>query len=256
MRNVFAVFWKELRSYFGSPIAYVMTAVFLFYCGFVFRNLVLDFHQASLTFEPRFHTGQPVNANDRVITPFFGVRLFIWLVVVPMLTMRLYAEEKKTGTIELLMTSPVASWQTLLGKFAACLGLFALMEAVGLVLLLVLSAYAEIDWGPVASGYLGTLLLGGTFISAGMLASALTDNQIIAAVVSFFGLMVLWMIEWSSHYVTSIFGRVLQSLSLVAHMQELNRGVIDTSDLVFFASATVLFLFVTNSVIESRRWRQ
>lgn len=255
MGNVIAIFWKEIRSYFGSPIAYVMTAVFLFYCGFVFRNLVLDFHQMGLTFEPRFSSGQPMNANVRVITPFFGVRLFIWLVVVPMLTMRLYAEEKKSGTIELLMTSPVANWQTLLGKFAACLGLFAMMEALGLVLLGMLSLYTEIEWGPVASGYLGTVMLGATFISAGMLASALTDNQIIAAVISFFGLLLLWMIDWSSQFVSPLFGRIIRAISLVAHMQDLNRGVIDTSDLVFFASATVLFVFVTNLVVASRRWR-
>jgi ABC-2 type transport system permease protein len=256
MGNVLAVISKEVRSYFGSPIAYVMIAVYLFCCGFLFRNFVLAFHQQSLTFQPQFAGAQPVNANDLVITPFFGIRYFIWVVVVPMLTMRLYAEEKKSGTIELLMTSPITTWQTLLGKFAACLSLYIVMEAIGFLLLVLLSGYCEIDWGPVASGYLATFLLGAALISFGVLASSVTDNQIIAAVLSFFGLLLLWMVGLSSQFVKPGLARIIDAVSLPARMHDMNRGVIDTSDVLFFVSLAVFFLYVTNTVVESRRWRQ
>jgi ABC-2 type transport system permease protein len=257
MGNIVAVFQKEMRSYFGSPIAYVVAGVFLLFMGFIFRNLVLNFNQISLTYMqsaqgPRGN----LNVNDVVVRSFFALQFFIWMIVTPMLTMRLYSEEFKTGTIELLMTSPLTTWQTLLGKFSASLTMYLMIEFAAFMLLGMLSFYAEIDWGPVIAAYVAILLLGGTFISAGVFASSLTDNQIVAAVVSFFLLMLLWMIDWASHFTNEMLAALFRHLSILDHMQDMSRGVVDTMDIVFFLSAILFFLFLTHTVLESRNWRK
>ncbi|MDP6776683.1 MAG: ABC transporter permease, partial [Candidatus Latescibacteria bacterium] len=174
MRNFVAIYWKEMRSYFGSPVAYVMAGVFLLFSGFFFRNLVLQFNRISLTYlqQPQYAGRMPpINVNEMVVMSFFGVQFFIWLIITPMLTMRLYAEEKRSGTMELLMTSPITTWQTLLGKFVACFSLYVIIEIAAFGFLGILSVYTDIDWGPVFSACLAVLLLGGTFVSVGILAS-------------------------------------------------------------------------------------
>ena len=179
MRNFLAVYTKEMRSYFVSPVAYVIAGVFLFLSGYLFRNILMQFNFLCMQFaqQAQYMGGQnlpPLSLNEIVVTQFFGVMDFIWLLVVPMLTMRLFAEEKKNGTMELLMTSPISSLQVLLGKFFACLSLYTIIVALTLVYCLILELYGEPDWGPIFSAYLGYILLGGTFIAVGVLASALT----------------------------------------------------------------------------------
>jgi ABC-2 type transport system permease protein len=258
MQNILAVFGKEMRSYFGSPIAYVVGAGFLALMGYFFQNYVLSFndYSRSYSFQHRQAGVPPPNVNTWVVANFFGVQFFIWLIVTPMLTMRLYAEEKRSGTMELLMTSPISTWQTLLGKFTACLTLYLLIEILVFSLLGFLAFFADITWGPVFTASLVVLLMGGTFISVGILASSLTDNQIVAAVVSFFMLLMLWMIDWSARFVTRTFSEIIRYLSIVDHMRDMTQGVVDTSDVVFYITAIFFFLFLTYTVIESRRWRQ
>lgn len=142
-----------------------------------------------------------------------------------------------------------------MGKFLACYVLYILIEFLACGYLGVLSFYARIDWGPVYSGALSVLLLGGTFISVGILASSLTENQIIAAVLSFFMLILLWIVDWAARYAEDLLFVILKFLSLVEHTRDMIHGVVDTHDIVFFLSATVFFLFVTHNVLESRRWR-
>ena len=256
MGNVWAIFSKEMRSYFGSPVAYVMAAVFLLFTGFVFRNQVLEFHDMSVYLTLADYAEKSrLNVNEIVVESFFEFQTFIWMIVVPMLTMRLYAEEKRGGTYELLMTSPITSGQILMGKFLACYVLYILIELLACGYLGILSFYARIDWGPVYSGALAVLLLGATFISVGILASSLTENQIIAAVLSFFMLILLWIVDWAARYADDFLFVVLKFLSLVEHTRDMIQGVVDTHDIVFFLSATVFFLFVTHNVLESRRWR-
>ena len=259
MGNIAAIFVKEMRSYFGSPIAYVMAGVFLLFTGYIFQNLVLDFHGLCQYYQQDYQqtgTRPTLNVNDMVVAHLFRVQVFVWMMVTPMLTMRLYAEEKRSGTLELLMTSPLTTWQTLLGKFAACLTLYLAIEVGVLSLLGFLSLHATLDWGPILSAYLGILLVGATFISVGIMASSITENQIVAVVMSFFLLMLLWLIDWSSRFASPTMAGILRHLSILAHMSDLTRGVIDTHDVVFFLSMTVFFLFLTHTVIESRRWRQ
>ena len=256
MGNILAIFGKEMRSYFGSPVAYVMAGVFLLFTGFVFRNQVLEFHDMSVFLQfAEYEQKSRLNVNEVVVESFFEFQTFVWMIVIPMLTMRLYAEEKRGGTYELLMTSPITSGQILMGKFLACYVLYVLIEVFALGYLGILSMYARIDWGPVFSGALGVLLQGGAFISVGILASSLTENQIIAAVLSFFMLTLLWIIDWAARFADDVLFVVLKFLSLVEHTRDMIEGVVDTHDIVFFMSATVFFLFVTHHVLESRRWR-
>jgi ABC-2 type transport system permease protein len=197
-----------------------------------------------------------LNLNEMVVTQFFAVMDFIWLLIVPMLTMRLYAEEKKTGTIELLMTSPISSVQVLLGKFFACFSLYAIIVSLTMVYFAILEAYGSPDWGPIFSGYLGYLFLGATFISVGILASALTENQIVAVLLSFGILLLFWLIDWSASFAGPTAAKILQYVSFIEHLEDFQRGVIDTRDVIFYLSFTFFCLFLTTRVIESRRWRR
>ena len=256
MGQVMAIFGKEMRSYFGSPIAYVMAGVFLLFSGFVFRNQVLEFHDMSVFLQLAEREEKiQLNVNTGVVEPFFEFQTFIWMIVIPMLTMRLYAEEKRGGTYELLMTSPITSGQILMGKFLACYALYLLIELMAFGYIGVLATHAQLDWGPIFSGALAVVLLGATFISVGILASSLTENQIIAAVLSFFLLILLWIIDWAARFSDDLFFVILKFLSLLEHTRDMIRGVVDTHDVVFFVSAVAFFLFVTHTVLESRRWR-
>ena len=256
MGNVLAIFGKEMRSYFGSPIAYVMAGVFLLFAGFVFRNQVLEFHDMSVYLKfAEYDEKNQLNINTVVVQAFFEFQTFIWMIVIPMLTMRLYAEEKRGGTYELLMTSPITSAQILFGKFLACYVLYLLIELLAFGYIGVLSMHARLDWGPIFSGALAVVLLGATFISVGILASSLTENQIIAAVLSFFMLILLWIIDWAARFAGDVFFVILKFLSLLEHTRDMIQGVVDTHDVVFFVSAAAFFLFVTHTVLESRRWR-
>ena len=256
MGNVMAIFGKEMRSYFGSPIAYVMAGVFLLFSGFVFRNQLLEFHDMTVYLKLAEREEKILlNVNTQVVTPFFEFQTFIWMIVIPMLTMRLYAEEKRGGTYELLMTSPITSAQILIGKFLACYVLYLIIEAMAFGYIGVLSMHAQLDWGPIFSGALAVVLIGATFISVGILASSLTENQIIAAVLSFFFLILLWIIDWAARFASDIFFVILKFLSLIEHTRDMIHGVVDTHDVVFFVSAAAFFLFLTHTVLESRRWR-
>ena len=255
MGQVMAIFGKEMRSYFGSPIAYVMAGVFLLFSGFVFRNQVLEFHDMSVFLQLAEREEKiQLNVNTDVVEPFFEFQTFIWMIVIPMLTMRLYAEEKRGGTYELLMTSPITSGQILMGKFLACYALYLLIELMAFGYIGVLATHAQLDWGPIFSGALAVVLLGATFISVGILASSLTENQIIAAVLSFFLLILLWIIDWAARFSDDLFFVILKFLSLLEHTRDMIRGVVDTHDVVFFVSTVAFFLFLTHTVLESRRW--
>ena len=260
MRNFCAIYMKELRSYFVSPVAYVIAGVFLFLSGYLFRNILMQFNFWCLQFSQRqqFMQGAmpSLNLNEMVVTQFFAVMDFIWLLVVPMLTMRLFAEEKKSGTIELLMTSPVSTVQVLLGKFFAALTLYTIIVALTLVFCVILEVYGDPDWGPIGSAYLGYLLLGGTFVAVGVLASSLTENQIVAVLLSFGALLLLWLIDWSASFAGPTAAKLLSYLSIIQHLQDFQRGVIDTADVLFYLSFIFFCLFLTTRVLESRRWRR
>jgi len=236
MINIWTIIKKELRSYFTSAIAYVVFAMFLILAGYFFTVILLISKQASLL-------GVAYNI---VVTLIF---------LIPLITMRLFAEERKLGTLEILMTKPVRDFEVVLGKFLASFILFLLMIAATLVYVFILFKYGNPDIGPIISTYLGLILIGAAFLSLGIFASTLTENQIVAAVISFALILVLWILNWiSGHLGTSTEG-LTSYLSLAYHFDDFLKGVIDLKAVVYYLSFVVFWLFVTTRSIEIRKWR-
>jgi ABC-2 type transport system permease protein len=197
-----------------------------------------------------------LNVNEMVFRPVFYNMAVILLLIVPILTMRLLAEEKKLKTMELLLTSPVTITDIVVGKFAAALLVFIAMLVLSAAGALALAPFAEFRWAPILTAYLGVLLIGGLFLSAGLLSSGFTENQIISVILSFGVLLLLWLFEWAGQlFGDSVFGKLLTYLSPLGHFENLVKGLVDTKDLVYFGSAIVFGLFLTHRVIESQRWR-
>ncbi len=228
--------YRELLSEFCSPIAYVALSVFLLLSGYFFSVILNSTQEASL----RYAFGN------------FSVTL---LFLVPALTMRLLAEEKKTGTLEILMTAPVTEWEVVLAKFAAGWLLYLFVAAPTVIYVIFLRMYGQPDWGPIVTGYAGLALMGSVFVAIGLFASALASNQIVAAMLSFVILLGFWVLGFATQDATSVLGKVLAYLSLFEHYDTFRRGILDTKDLIYYISTTALFLFLTVRVVESRRWR-
>ena len=256
MTPVQAVIAKELRGYFVSPIVYVVSAVFLLLFGFL-SYLYVGFAGAQAIQLMQMQGGMAqINLNDLVFRSLFGSMRLVLLIILPILTMRLFAEERKLRTFEFLMTSPISIMEIVTGKFVSVfliyLGLLGLTGLVPTVLML----FSDFDWNPIWTGYLGMALLGALFLSVGLLASALTENQIVAAFVSFGILLSGWLVSGLGALLgDTTSGQVLSYVSFMEHYDRLVRGLIDTSDLVYFGSSLILMLFLTHRVVESARWK-
>jgi len=256
MTPVGAIVAKELRSYFVSPVVYVVAAVFLLIFGILSYLAVVNAGAQAVRMMQIQGAAAQINLNDLVFRPTFYSIAIVLLLVLPLLTMRLFAEERKLRTFELLMTSPIGINEMVVGKF---LGAFAVY--LGLLLLsglvpLILALYSSFDWHPVLTGYLGLALLGALFIATGVLASALTENQIVAAFVSFGLLLLVWLLGGVGSVLgDSPAGAVLSYLSFIEHYDRLVRGLVDTKDLVYYLSGLVLMLFLAHRVVESQRWK-
>jgi ABC-2 type transport system permease protein len=250
MRATFTIFKKELKSYFSSPIAYIILVVFLVLSGLFFFLYLQSF--VGSQFDPRLQfLGQRLNLNDFVIRPYFGTISIVLLLMIPVITMRLIAEERKNSTIELLFTSPVRILYIILGKFLASLYLFVIMIVLSAIYMAVLKVYGNPDLGPLFSGYLGLFLLGASFLSIGLFASSLTENQMVAALVSFGLLLVFWIIG----AVSDAEGSVLGYLSIINHFDNFSKGVIELKDVVYYLSFIFFGLFLTYIKVQSERWR-
>ncbi len=250
-----AVFKKEMRLYFGSPMAYVVFTFFLLISGYFFSAIFLNYSDFSMRafMQPQF--GQNLNVVDNVMRPLFSNMSVVLLFFMPMLTMRLFAEEKRSGTIELLLTYPVRDGEVLLGKFLAAEALFAILLTLTLVYPALVAFFTRVEWAPILTGYLGLLLAGGTFLAVGVLISSLTENQIVAGFGSFGVLLAFWVVGWSAEFAAPPWRSVLQYLSMTDHMDGFSRGVVDTKDVVYYVSAIALALFLTLRSLESKRWR-
>ncbi len=258
MRNFFFILTKEIRSYFYSPVAFVVITIFSMLIGYYFYNIFAGFSTISFQAQtdPMVASQYGVlNVTEFVVRPFFGVVSIVMLIMLPMLTMRSFSEEKKSGTIELLLTYPVKDIELVLGKFAGCMGIFAIMLSLSLPCLLLVAFFGDPEWGVIVSGYGGLLFMGGAFISLGLFMSSLTENQIIAAVLSFSSLMVLYMIGSSAGFVGEKMGMVLEYISILSHFETFARGVLDTSDITYYTLFAVFFLFLSMHSLESKRWR-
>jgi ABC-2 type transport system permease protein len=255
MSSFWPIFKKELRSYFVSPIAYVVMVMFLAIAGYFFYSSFAFFNFLGFQAMSNPMMARNLNVTEGVLRPLYGNLGVILLFIMPLLTMRLFAEEKKQGTIELLLTYPVRDWAAVLAKFTACLAVYLLMLALTALYPVLLVIFARPEVGPILSGYLGLFLLGAAFIALGALASSLTENQIVAAAISFGALLLFWVLGWSSQFAGSGAGWLLSHLSLLEHFESFPKGIIATQDVVFYLSFMVFCLFLTLRSLESHRWR-
>lgn len=258
MRNFFLIFQKEIRSYFNSPVAYVVITIFLILAGYFFYNIFASFSTVSFQAlsNPMLHRQNNIlNISERVIRPFFGNLSTFMLIMLPMLTMRTFAEEKKTGTMELLLTYPLTDAQVIMGKFAGCFGIFFIMLFMTLPCFGFVAAWGQPDYGVIIAGYLGILLMGGAFIALGILISSLTENQIIAAVISFSSLILFFMLGFSAAKAGPGMRDLLNYISFIPHYNNFAKGVIDTADIAYYFLFIFVCVFLNMRVLESKRWR-
>ena len=254
MRNVWTIYHRELKSYFASPIAYLLMVVFSLIFGYFFYVATAIFVSRGMESQ-MMGRSMPMDVNEWVIRPLLMNVSVIALFMIPMISMRLFAEEKRSGTIELLMTSPIRDVEILLGKWFAALTMFATVLALSGLNLGFLFAYGKPDWRPILIGYLGLLLQGGALLAIGTLISTMTKNQIVAGGATFTVCLLLWILDWVSSYETAAWAKVLSYLSVVTHFEPFSKGVLDSRDVIFYVSVIFLGLFLTARSMESARWR-
>lgn len=254
--KVWPLFKKEMLLYFSSPVAYAVITLFLLIIGYFFYLYFVSFTLISMQAAMNPGMARDLNVTDGIMRPLFAnIVSIIVLFMMPMLTMRLFAEERKSGTIELLLTYPVRDGAVLIAKYLAAFALYGIMLALTLLYPAIVAYFARLEWGPLFAGYLGLLLMGGAFLAVGILASSLTENQIVAAFSTFVVLLIFWVIGWSADYAGGVTGRVLSHLSLVDHFDSFAKGVLDTRDVVYYIDFMVLALFLTLRSLEARRWK-
>ena len=254
MRGILLICRKELKSYFVSPIAYAVLADFALVFGFAFFTATRDF----VTFGFRAQMmgqAQTTNVNEQVIRPLLGFAGTIALFLLPMITMRLVAEEKRTGTIELLLTSPVKDSSIILGKWLGAMLLYMCVLGMSMLSIMLLFAWGKPDLKPVLVAYLGLLLQGGSLLAIGTFISTTTKDQIVAVVVTFHLSLLLWLLSWFTAFGETAFSRVINYMSIVTHMENFSKGIVDLKDVVFYASLIFLALFLALRQMESLRWR-
>jgi ABC-2 type transport system permease protein len=253
MRNVLAIAHKELKSYFASPIAYIVLGFWALLYGWFFVTILAYFVRMSMQggqFGP-----QSTNVNQQMIRPLVQNVTILVLFLLPMVTMRTYSEEKRSGTIELLLTSPITDWQIILGKFVGAMALYGAMLLVTLIHLSLLFIYGNPEWKPILTAYLGLLLLGGCFISVGLFISSTTKNQIVAGMVTFAVFLLLWVITWIGSFSGPTIDQLTQYLSIIDHLDDFGKGVLDTTHIIYYLSFITFGLFLTSKSVESERWR-
>ena len=262
MRAAFDIARKEVRVYVTTWTSWVLLAAFLELTGFFFVLLVREFQARRLQYVESHAVGlvARMNLTDLVVTPTLSYVATFFLFLLPILTMRLVAEERREGTLELLLTAPVRPFAIVIGKYLAAWSVMAAMLATSLTLpaalvWLVAGDPAAVDWSTVAVGYLGMLLLGSAGVAIGLFASSATDSQLVAVVVSFSILLVLVMLGIAAHGQAAPWGALLEHLSISHHQQAFGRGLIRSQDVVYYLSVTVLGLALAHRLIDAERWR-
>jgi ABC-2 type transport system permease protein len=254
MKNAWIICRKELGSYFASPVAYILLTMFGVIFGFFFWNALGEFVVEGIQMQMRGET-VPMNLNEWIIRPLLSNVSVVGLFFIPMITMRLFAEEKRTGTIELLATSPVRDIEIILGKWLAAIMLYSCLLLFTALNFAFLFKYGNPDWRPLLIGYLGLLLQAGALLAIGTFISTLTKNQIIAGAATFGVCLLLWVLGWVSGYETSTWARVLSYMSVITHFESFGRGVFNSKDAVYYLTVIFLGLFFTARSMESLRWR-
>ena len=264
MRNIWAIYKREVRAYFITPMAYALYVIFLVLSGYFFYAIVASYAEHSMWAMQQRQYGATLPAfTEYVFRNLFGNMSIFLLLMIPLLTMRLFAEEKKTGTMELLLTYPIRDIEVVLGKFFAALSIVVLMLVLTF-LYPILAHYVagnQVEYGAVMSGYLGLVLMTTAFISIGIFLSSLTENQIVAGVVSFGVLLLFWVIGWAEQLAEGVrifkinLAEILKQVSILNHFEDFSKGVIDTGHLSYYILFSVFFIFLTLRVLDSNKWR-
>ena len=255
MNKVIAIYRREISYYFQSPVAYAVITLFLLLCGYFFYNLLGYFNLESVTAMQSPMQARMLSLTSSVLAPLFANMSSVLLLMLPLLTMRLFAEERRSGSAELLFTYPVSDAQVIAGKFLAAVSVHAVMLAMTLPFPALLYHFATPEPGPIISGYLGLFLMGVAFVAMGCFFSALGESQLVAGVLTFGCALLFLVVGWITPFVSGSIAAVLSQLSMVKHLDGMARGVIDTNDLVFYLNLTVFFLFMCARVLDSTRWR-
>ena len=253
LRNISAIAGKELRSYFGSPVAWVLMGFFAIIFARFFLVSLVYFVQQSMG--GQFGAPPPTNVNNDMIRPLLQNASVLLLFMLPMITMRTFSEEKRAGTIELLLTSPVTDAEIMFGKFFGAVGASIGFLAVTFLYVAIMFTLGTPAVRPILSGYLGLLLLASSFIAMGLFISSTTKNQVVAAGVTFAVLLLFWILDWSADRTGGMLGEVLTYLSVTRHFEDFARGVVDTKHVVYYLSFIAFGLFLTLKSVDSERWR-
>lgn len=254
MRNIWTIYKKELNSYFVSWVAYLLLAMFAAVSGFFFWVFLRGYIEYGMMMQMRGQMG-PLNVNEMIIRPMLSNLNVIGLFFIPIITMRLFAEEKRNGTIELLATSPITDGQIIIGKWLAALTLYSVMLFFTGLNLAFLFKYGNPDWKPLLIGYLGMLLFAGAMLAVGIFISSLTKNQIIAGAITFGICLLLWVIGWAGQFDSGMTSRVLSYISVTTHFESFEKGVLASKDAIYYLTLIFLGLFLTTRSMESLRWR-
>jgi ABC-2 type transport system permease protein len=258
MRNTLAIAGKELAGFFVQPVAYVVMTVFLLLSGFFFFEL-LSYFQITLQMAAAMQNVQilsRLNLNERVIEPLLHNMSIVLVILVPAITMRTFAEEKRTGTYELLLTAPVRTGEIVAGKFIAAAAFVLIMVGLAGIFPIVLAIFGNPEIGVMVSGYIGLALVAVSFVAVGLFTSSLTQNQIVAAISCFGVLLMLFVISWPAETgAGSVAAGLLRYLAITQHFAQMVTGIIDTKDIVYFLSLILIALFLTQRSVESARWR-
>jgi ABC-2 type transport system permease protein len=259
MRKTMAIFEKEFKSFFFSPMAYIIIGSFTIVVGLFFYLYLSNFIESAMrdqiTSQQYQQMPQRFNINLMLIRPYFWNIALISLFFLPAVTMRLYSEEKKQGTIELLNTTPLTSLQIILGKFSAGLAFYVVLLIPTMFFQSLLFVYGDPEFLPVLSGYLGLLLLGSAFISIGLFISTMTENQIIAAIAGFAISFLFWLIGWGANYTGPVFAPILQYASIITHFEDFAQGIIDSTHVIYYILFSLLGIYLSLKSVESIKWR-
>jgi ABC-2 type transport system permease protein len=254
MRNVWTICRRELYSYFVSPIAWVLLTIFAFLSGYFTYAATAFFVREGIEMQMQGQS-MPMSVNERIVVPVLQNIAVIALFLIPLIAMRLFAEEKKQGTIELLVTSPIRDLEMIIGKWLSAVALYGALLLVVFADLGFVFIYGNPDWKPVALGFLGLLLQGAAILSLCTFISTLTRNQIVAAAIGFALSLLLYVVSWATAFDSGTVATVLSYLSIVSHFDSFSRGVLDSKDFIFYLSMIFVGLFLTARSLESMRWR-
>jgi len=255
MSRAAAIYRRELGYFYNSIVAYIVTVVFVLLAGYFFYNLLAFFNLSSIQVMQNPVAAQQMSLTESVLQPLFANMSVVLLLIVPMITMRLLSEERKMGTAELLFSYPISDWDAILGKYFAAVTVLAGMIVITLAYPLLLHRYADPEWGAVFTGYAGLLLLGMAYAAMGLFFSSISENQIVAGVLTFGISLLFVIIGWIVPFVSAPTARVISQVSVLEHFSGFSKGIVDSNDVVYYLNFSALFLFLCSRVLESNRWR-